>query len=386
MSARKLILMLGLALAACGGAGGGKELPHPGLPPPPAVDHHEAACGAKTLWVQEPTPVATNLGTPQGKITALEVTGVTGDARVKNAIPFAVGDTFDAPKAQDAIRKIYALGDFDDVAIEVLEKDGGLAVRYRIVPRPELGEVFIEGDGEQDKKDELAKAFRAASGKSYNPRAITTARLGFLGAITKRGYMDATMDLKSAHNDDGSVDLCAFVKKGTLVTIEKVRFDGLKTIKETDIVAKIDTDGGKYNVAGGVVDGERVERAAQEIAHFLADRGMPTSEIAYDLQRKDDKATLIFKINEGPIFHVRRYEIVGDKIADAGTYQKLLKIKPKDLFTQSGILADKAAIDEFHKSKGRSDIELVPETALDPKALTVDVVFRVVDPKKPAKK
>ncbi len=384
--AKRLALALLLALAACGGATPTKELPHPGLPPPPKVDHREAACGAKTLWAQEPAPIAQNLGTPQGKISAVEITGVSGDARVKDAIKLAVGDEFDGAKAQASMKAIFALGDFDDVALDVLEKDGTVAVRFRITPRPTLGEIFIDSDAEQEKKDDLEKALRTASGEKYVPRALAAARIGFLTGLTKRGYMDASMELRSAKNDDGAVDLCVAVKKGPLVTIDRVRFDGLKTVKEADLVAKIDTDGGKFNVAGGVVDGERVERAAQEIAKVLADKGMPTSEIAYDLQRKDDKATLIFKIVEGPVFKIRRYEVVGDRLADAGTYQRLLKVKSKDLFNQSGILADKAALDAFHKSKNRADMEILPETALDPKSGLVDVVFRVVDPKKPPPK
>lgn len=382
---KKVAALLLFVVAACGGGAPAKELPHPGLPPPPPVDHHEAACGAKTLWVQPARPVAPNMGAPQGKITAFEITGAAGDARVKDALPFTVGSTFDPKQAQDAMKRVYALGDIDDVELEVLEKDGGVALRFHVVPRPALGEIFVEGSDDPSKNETLAKELRAATSGKYVPRALAAARVGFLEALGKRGYMDATMDLRSAKNEDESVDVCVVVTKGALVTIDEVRIEGLKTIKESELLAKIDTDGGKVNVAGGVVDGEGVEHAAQEFAKYLGDRGMLASRINYDVPRQGDKVTLVFHIDEGPVFRLRRYEVGGDRIADGATYQKLLKLKPKDVFNQSVALQDKAAIEAFHKGKNRPDLQLEAETNLDAKNQTIDLIFHVVDPKKPKK-
>ncbi len=381
--ASAIVGFVALLALGCGG-GTPAQLPHPGLPPPPPVDHHEAACGAKSLWTQDAAPIAPNLGTPQGKITAIEITGATGDARVKDAVRFSVGDAFDGAKAQDTLRRMWAIGEYDDVALDVSEKDGGVALRFRLTPFAALGQVFIEGDGEPGKNEELEKTLRTAAGDKYVARALAIVRLGFLSGLGKRGYMDASMTLTSAKNEDGAVDVCAVVKKGPLVTIDRVRIEGLVAVKEADLIGKLPTDGGKVNVAGGVIDGERIEQGAQEFAKLLAERGMPTSQITYDLQRKDDKVTLVFRVLEGPVFKLRRYEVVGDRIADAGAYQKLLKVKPKDLFNQTAILADKTAIEAFHTAKGRSDVVVVPESTLDPKAGTVDLVFRIVDPKKPA--
>lgn len=380
----RIALGLALVLTACGGGANTGALPHPGLPPPPTVDHHDAACSAKSLWSPDPQPIAPNLGTPQGKVTAIEIVGVSGDARVKDAVRLAVGDEFDAAKARDSLQRMWAIGDFDDVGLDVAEKDGGVSLRFRITPFPKLGEIFIEGDGEADKKAELEKALRSAGGDKYVARALAMARVGFLTGLNERGYIDSSMTLTSAKNEDGAVDVCAVVKKGALVTIDRIRFEGLKVIKESDLLPQMDTDGGKANVVGGVIDGPRIEHSAQQFALVLGDHGMPTSQITYDVERKNDKATLVFKIVEGPVFKLRRYEVVGDRIADAGTYQKLLKLKPKDLFNQTALMADRDAIQAFHKSKGRPDLELVPETSLDPKSGTVDLVFRVVDPKKPA--
>lgn len=378
---RTLVTLLAGLVLACGG--GAVAPPHPGLPPPPPIDRHANACDALGLAVVD-TQVAP-LTTPpvRGKVRAIEFDGAADDARLKGAVGMAAGDDFDPAKGQAALRSLYALGDFEDVTMDVGEKDGGVLVRFHLKPRSVLGEVYLEG--EVDDKAELGRSLHAATGEKYSPAALASARRGILETLQNTGYQDARLDLHAARADDGKVDLCVTMVRGPKITIDKVKFVGLATVHEDELIGKIDTDGNRVNTKGAILDAPRLERNMLDMAAILFDRGMAMSEVHFELERHDATMTIVVKVTEGAVFHLRRYEVQGDLLGDAKTYTKLLKNKPKDVFSRAKLMADVAALQAFHKSKNREDMVVEPRTEIDVPGKTIDLILEVTDPKKPPK-
>lgn len=381
---RRALVAVAVLLLACGG--GAVVPPHPGLPPPPPIDRHAAACDALGLAVVDTQPAPLVTPPVHGKVRAIELDGAADDARLKGAVGMAAGDDFDPAKGQAALRALYALGDFEDVAMDVGDvggKDGGVLVRFHLKPRAVLGEIYLEGD--VDDKVELGRSLHATAGEKYSPVALASARRGVLEALQNTGYQDARMDLHAARADDGKVDLCVTMTRGPKITIDKVKFVGLDTVREDDLAGKLDTDGNRVNTKGAILDAPRMERSVLEMAAVLFDRGMAMSEVHFELERHDTTMTIVVKVTEGAVFHLRRYDVHGDLIADAKTYAKLLKNKPKDVFSRTKVMADVAALQAFHKSKGREDLVVEPRTEIDVPGKTIDLILEITDPKKPPK-
>jgi outer membrane protein insertion porin family len=377
---RSLVAFAIALLAACGGAA---VPPHPGLPPPPPVDRHAAACDAAGLAVADTLPAPLVTSAVHGNVRAIEFDGATADDRLKGAVGMSVGEAFDPVRGQAALRALYGLGSFDDVSMDVGEKDGGVLVRFHLKPRAVLGEVYLEGD--VDDKVELGRTLHATSGESYSPVALASARRGILETLQNTGYQDARMDLKAARADDGKVDLCVNLSRGSKITVDKVKFVGLQTVPESELAAKVDSDGNRVNTKGAILDAPRMEKSVLDMAAMLFDKGMAMSEVHFELERHDATVTIVVKVTEGAVFHLRRYDVHGDLIADAKTYAKLLKTKSKDVFSRTRLMADVAAMQAFHKSKNREDLIVEPRTEIDVPGKTIDLIFEITDPKKPPK-
>lgn len=378
---RSLLVLATAALLACGG--GAVVPPHPGLPPPPAVDRHANACDATGLAVVDTQPAPLTTAAAHGKIRAIELEGGASDERLKASIGLSPGDDFDAVKAQAAVRSLYALGDFEDVSLDVGDKDGGVLLRFHLKPRALLGEVYLEGD--VDDKVELGRSLHATPGEKYSPVALASARRGILETLQDAGYQDAKLDLHAARADDGKVDLCVTMARGPKITVDRVKFVGLQTLPESELAAKLDTDGNRVNTKGTIFDAARMDRSVVEMAAALFDHGMAMSEVHYELERHDATVIIVVKVTEGAVFHLRRYEVRGDLIADARTYARLLKTKPKDVFSRTKLMTDVAALAAFHKSKNREDVQVEPQTEINVAGKTIDLILQVIDPKKPPK-
>lgn len=345
-------------------------------------ERRDAACKAKSLPTRE--SIRTNDGAPElptGTIARVDVDGASDAAAARSAIGIAPGESLTLEKTQNAMRRLFALGDVDDVELDAKPSAQGVVVHFRIVPRPKLGEVVIHGGTIYDNL-ELEKALHAASGATYDPNTIMTTRTTLVDALHERGYADATLNVTGERAQDGAVDLCVDLHEGSKVTIDSIKFTGLARIKEIELSSTLDTDHGRINAPGGVIDQGKIDEAISKMAEVFDARGLAKGTISTKTTRNGDKVSLVFEIEEGPVILVRRYEVKGDLAADAGTYQRLLSVKPKDVFSRAKLVADLKKISELHEKKKRTDLVVEPQTQLDDKNNTVDVVLVVIDPKK----
>lgn len=379
-------ILLALALAAAASACDDEFIP-PKTPTKttskeiPPAERRENACKAKTLPSAAPKTNDGQAEIPQGNVARVEVEGASDEAKARAAIGIAPGEPVNLQKTQDAIRKLWQLGESDDVRLEARPSPQGVVLHFTIEKRPTYGQVVIHGGSVID-APELEKALHATGGAPYDPVALVGTRGTLVGGLRARGYTDASLGLTGVLEPDGTVDLCVDLHEGSKITIESVTFTGLSKLKEADLLAAIDTDHGRINAPGGIVDQTKLDEAMTKIAEIFDKNGLAKANIVPKPRRNGDKVALLFEVEEGPVITLRRYDIKGDLITDAGAYRKLMTLKSKDPFSRARLVADMQAIGEMHEKKGRKDIEIQPQTQVDDKNNTIDVVLQVVDPKK----
>lgn len=347
----------------------------------PAAERRENACKAKTLPSATPKANDGQTDIPQGNVAKVEVEGASDEAKARAAIGIAPGEPVSLQKTQDAIRKLMQMGESDDVRLEARPSQQGVVLHFALEKRPTYGQVVIHGGSVID-APELEKALHATGGAPYDPVALFGTRGTLVGGLKARGYSDASLGLTGVLEPDNTVDLCVDLHEGAKITIESVAFKGLARLKEADLLATIDTDHGRINAPGGIVDQTKLDEAMTKIAELFDKNGLAKANIVPKHQRNGDKVALVFEVEEGPVITLRRYDVKGDLVTDASAYRKLMTLKSKDPFSRSRLVADMQAIGEMHEKKGRKDIEIQPQTQLDDKNNTIDVVLQVVDPKK----
>jgi outer membrane protein insertion porin family len=379
---------LALALSLC--AACDDEFIPPRVPTKPGTqaeaspaERREAACKSKEL-PGPPVTKATDGTTdppPTGSVARVDVEGATDEARARAAIAIAAGDTLTLPKTQEAMKRLYALGDYEDVRLEAHGSPQGPVLRFVLQKHASLGEIVIHGGTMYD-APELEHVFHAKTGASYDPVAVVAARSTLIDALHQRGFADASLSIVGTRLESGSVDLCIELREGSKVTIDAVSFKGLVKVKEDEVRGLVDTDHGRINTPGGILDPAKIDEAISKMAEVLDAHGLAKGVIQIRTVRSGDKVSLVFEVEEGPVIVVRRYEVKGDLVADVSAYRKLFTLKSKDPFSRAKLLADMTKISELHEKHGRKDLQVQPQTQADDKNSTVDIVLMVIDPKK----
>lgn len=350
------------------------------------AERRAAACKAQHLPAA--TPSAASDGPADavldGAVARVDVEGAPDEARARAAIGLAPGETVTVEKTQKALRALWALGGIDDVRLEGRKTPEGLVLRFVLTRRPTFGEVVIHGGTLYD-APALAKALGATGGAPYDPSALMRERAELVGSLRQRGYDDATLSVVGARASDGAVDLCVDLHEGAKITIASIAFKGLSRVKEDALRATIDTDHGRINAPGGVLDQAKLDEAITKMAEMFDALGLAKGKISTKTTRDGDKVSLLFDVEEGPVVRIRRYDVKGDLAAPAAAYRKLLTLKPKDPFSRAKLVHDLQAIAAMHAKTGHKDLVVQPETQPDDKNNTVDVILHVLDPKKAAK-
>ena len=110
------------------------------------AERRDAACKAKTLPTRE--SIKTNDGAaeiPSGTVARVDVDGVGDVAAAHAAIGIAPGEQVSVEKTQAAMRKLFALGDVDDVRLDTKTSPQGIVLHFMVDHRPKLGEIVLHG-------------------------------------------------------------------------------------------------------------------------------------------------------------------------------------------------------------------------------------------------
>ena len=90
-----------------------------------------------------------------------------------------------------------------------------------------------------------------------------------------------------------------------------------------------------------------------------------------------DVATVAFTVKEGLVFKIGKLRLAGESLGVEKEVLASLETKPKAVFSRSIIMKDIEALRARAKAHGLGDVDVTPETDVDPKALTIDLKFDV---------
>jgi outer membrane protein insertion porin family len=171
-----------------------------------------------------------------------------------------------------------------------------------------------------------------------------------------------------------SVDVVLRVTEGPRTLVAAIRVEGLAVVPEPSLRAELAT------TVGEALSQAAVDRDALVIAAAGYDRGLV--EIRVDPVQivelaGGDSAEVIFRVAEGPVYHLGKLEVTGEGALAAREYRDALKKPaPGSVFSRQALLGALARVRAVHERRG-APVEVTPESEIDAKQRRVDVRFRI---------
>jgi outer membrane protein assembly complex protein YaeT len=266
-----------------------------------------------------------------------------------------------------------------DIVAEILRQHGYL--RPTVNPRAELEHdperatlVFVIDSGARtrlgtlDVKSDSAVAaapllarLGLKPGEAYEPEVLNGRIQDYIDDWRGRGYYGATVRLTTTLVDqDRTANLLFAVSHGPRVRIVFAG-DALPEDRRNELVPL---------AREGAIDEDLLEDSTSRVEEYLRAQGYSTASAPYSRELTGGEMVITFDVKRGPRYRVARYEISGNTFIPLADFQRSLRIREGQPFSDASLDADVAAIGDLYRRAGFASVKV--DSGVDPQALAPD--------------
>ncbi|MDR2934827.1 MAG: outer membrane protein assembly factor BamA [Candidatus Adiutrix sp.] len=322
-------------------------------------------------------------------VVSVDITGNTmmSSQAILNTLRLQPGGNYNEAKAASDIKRIYALGYFDDVQVQVDDAAGGRAVHFIVRERPQIKSIVFRGN-KKFKDDDLLEAVGLKPHDVPSERAVADSVESLKSFYAKKGYSDVQVSSHLEAEGGGGGTLVYDITEGGKVYIRRIEFDGNEFYSNWTLSRQIDTS--TYNCliswlsGAGKLNLEKLSGDAQRLESYYQNHGFIQAQVGDPLVAHDAKGKLVvtFPIVEGPRFKVGRVSLGGRLLEDDDpkTILKATNLKGETWFSRELLQEDVKAIQTYYADLGYAHNQVEPRLDGPRDGEFMDVVFEV-DPR-----
>src|SRR6201997_4687749 len=297
--------------------------------------------------------------TPMAQTSASDADFVVGDIRVEglqrvsegtvyNYLPVNIGDHLNATRVREAIRALYVTGFFRDVQ---LRRDGNTLLVV-LLERPSIESFEITGN-KDIKTEDLQKSLRnvgLATGKTFD-RSVLEDVTGYLtDQYYSRGKYAVRVDTKVEEESGNRVKVKIEIKEGKRAKIRQINLVGNHTYKQKDVLGTFELK--TPNWKSWYKQDDRYSRESlqgdlEKLRNYYMDRGYANFQIdstQVAIAPEKDDIFITVNLTEGEVFKISDVKLAGTFVVPKAELEKLLIVKPGQIFNQKLITSTQELI------------------------------------------
>jgi outer membrane protein insertion porin family len=302
---------------------------------------------------------------------------------VKTAITTKAGEPLDERKLDADVRAVVRLGFFADVAVELRGDEQKPAVVFRVVEKPAVAEVKVEGNEEISSDDlkEILGDIKAFS--ILDTTAVRKVTRKIQDKYVEKGFYLAEISSRLDDRPDNQVAVVFKVQEHAKVQVKKVSFLGNAHVPREDLLAYMQTqEGGLLSFLGssGTYKQEAFDRDLQAVQFVYQDRGYVTVKVARpSVSLSPDRRFLYatIRIEEGEQYTIGKVDFSGELLHPKDQLQELTRSRSGEIFSRSKVGKDIFAVGDLYKDEGYAYANVNPVTNIDPKTRIIDLSYDV---------
>jgi outer membrane protein insertion porin family len=280
----------------------------------------------------------------------------TEPGTVFSYLPVKVGETMNADKARAALRALYATGFFQDVRLEV--ENDVLVVLVR--ERPAIAQIDFSGM-KAFEPDLVRKALRElgmAEGRIFDRAVLDSAEQEIKRQYLSRGLYAATVQTTVTPLERNRVGINIAVTEGEVAKIRGINIIGAQAFDENELLELfvLRTPGWlTWYTKHDLYARERLAADLETLRSFYLNRGyldfsLDSTQVSITPDRRDIYITV--NIVEGETYTVSEVTLAGQMLLPREELEKLVQLKPGDVFSREKLAASTKAISDRLGNEG----------------------------------
>jgi len=310
------------------------------------------------------------------EIKEIEITGNKSieTKKILKALPIRKGDEYSEEAVSNGLQKIYELGFFENITIEVHEVEGGVKVTYNVMEKTLIKRIEFKGNKEFS-KSKLKKEIESKEKEAFDNRKMQEDAEKIAALYREKGYADVKVEAYTTEDEKtGMLIMTFFITEGTQIRIGKVNLVGVQAFDMKKINKKMKTKVKKFFKDETLnEDLKMIEAYYKERGFLKVDLGTPI--VIYDEQRTKIFVTLF--VYEGLRYTVGGIEFQGNYAFTKEELGRGLELKPGRIFNQAEFDRSLSNIQEQYAEKGYILMRLNPEYVTDDQERVVNILISI---------
>ncbi|MEP7027934.1 MAG: outer membrane protein assembly factor BamA [Candidatus Eisenbacteria bacterium] len=326
-----------------------------------------------------PRPAWSQFAAPIPGIVEIELQGrVSVDStRILRVFEVRPGAAYDPRALQGGLKKLWATGLFDDLAIYGRTDSAGVHLRIDVAERPHVATVEYTGLS-KFKAVDLSKHLGFQPGDAWRDAYLATSRDSILAQYRKDGYRDATVRAE-ADSGTGGMRVTYAVTEGKKARITSTEIVGASAFKADDVRGKLASKKKGFPFRSGTVKEEKLVEDIENLRTFYRERGYRDIEVERLPFRPDPKGkglVLSYKVDEGPLYRMSDVRWQGNEVVTAGALKSLPQPVVGAPYNATRIQQAVAGAYSLYAEEGYLYVSVEP-TEIVRDSNTVDLAFQV---------
>jgi outer membrane protein insertion porin family len=272
----------------------------------------------------------------------------TEPGTVFSYLPVKVGEVMTEEKAQAALRALFATGFFRDVRLEV-ENDVLIVL---VEERPSIAQLDFSGFKEFD-NETLRKVLRSlglAEGRTFDRSLLESAEQELKRQYLSRGLYAAEVQSTVTPLERNRVGISFSVAEGQVAKIRSINIVGAQAFSEKELLELFTlrtpgwitwyTKHDQYSRQKLTADIETLRSHYQNRGYL--DFNIDSTQVSITPERRDIYITI--NITEGEKYSVSDVQLAGQMLVPKAELEKLVKVKPGDVFSRERLIESTKAI------------------------------------------
>ena len=285
--------------------------------------------------------------------------------------PITVGETLTEDRLVQATKTLFKTGLFTD--LELSREDHDLVIS--VVERPAISEIEIEGNKDISEEDLLEGLNTAGMsvGKVFKRVTLERLELEILRSYVTQGRYSASVEAEVVELPRNRVSIKLNIDEGEVASILHINIVGNEAYSDEEIIELMElkmpslwssfTSDDKYSK-------EKLSGDLERIRSFYLDNGyikftIESTQVSISPFKEDVFITV--NVSEGPLFTIKSFDLKGDLILEKDILEKLVLVKPGEVFSRKKLTLSSDYISRALGSEGYTyaNVNAIPETHED---------------------
>jgi len=315
----------------------------------------------------------------------IEVISIVGNSRVEQSairvrIKSPIGKPADPALIEQDVRSIYSMGFFEDVQASVANVDGKQTLTFRVLERPMIKQVKLEGN-KKIKDDDLLVAMKVRPHTLLDVEKVQRGIEEGKKLYDQKGYKDAAITFKTSEPVNGEVTLTFVIDEGKVIRVQHIIFEGNKEFSARKLRTIMQTKQAWFLsglTGAGNLDPEVLKTDTERLTAFYYDNGYVNVRVDEpQIERKEDGLDVTIRIDEGEQYKVGPVKITGDPDFDPTSTVAQLEMKSGDVFRASALRKDVLSLTDAYGDQGYAFVNVEPLTDLEPEKKLVALTYKI---------